>query len=205
MSHLDPLREHRWFCPWKNGAVQHSGPGSGTSGTGVTTGTAVTQGPETSSERAAWEVLVAVLKGDAYLRGLEHQHRRHGRTKSSVQQSSGPSSTSSTVNAAGSLDAAATEGGGTPGTQPPEYRFDEVAADDDAAARELRDKERWARLRKVKSLFDTKGGRKIMRKNGSSSRPGTSGTLAPPSGGPTEPGTPASTVPDTPRTLGGGE
>ena len=39
------------------------------------------------------------------------------------------------------------------------------AADDeeDPAAREAKDKERWARLRRVKSLFDTKNSKKLRR------------------------------------------
>ena len=52
---------------------------------------------------------------------------------------------------------------------------------EDEAAREAKDKERWARLRKVKSLFDTKGGRKLKRPL---SRPGTGhSTLRPETAG----------------------
>ena len=35
--------------------------------------------------------------------------------------------------------------------------------EEDPAAREAKDKERWARLRRVKSLFDTKNSKKLRR------------------------------------------
>ena len=56
---------------------------------------------------------------------------------------------------------------------------DREAREEDDAARDAKDKERWARLRRVKSLFDTKGtmAKKLKRAGvggtGSSSRPST--------------------------------
>lgn len=59
----------------------------------------------------------------------------------------------------------------------PENVSEVVAPDvDDEDARSIRDekdKERWARLRRVKSLFETKGGKKLARSNTMSKHAGT--------------------------------
>jgi hypothetical protein len=139
MDHLDPLREHRFFCPWKNGAVQRN-PGAK---------------PTTEEPKAGWEVLVQVLKNDAFLRShAEGGGRTHARSKSSVVPGTLPPSTPARPG---------TAGGGT---------ADVDEDEEDEATRSVKDKERWARLRRVKSLFNTKGG--SIRKR--LSRPGTSGT-----------------------------
>ncbi|GKT57757.1 C3HC zinc finger domain-containing protein [Colletotrichum tofieldiae] len=141
MDHLDPVREHRFFCPWKNPITQRLGsakPGSG-------------------SDMAAWKCLAQVLKNDAYLRGAlddRPKNRWHNRGASvpstPVRRGVAPPLTP------GGYDSpsAATEPGG----------------DEDEKSRDARDKERWARLRRVKSLFESKNAKKLRRQL---SRPGT--------------------------------
>ena len=99
MDHLDPVREHRVFCPWKNADIQVRG----------------------EEKQTAWESLAQMVKNEAGLR-LVYQEK------------------------------------------PKEAPEADPAQEDEV--REAKDKERWARLRKVKSLFDTKGARRR--------RPGTS-------------------------------
>jgi hypothetical protein len=145
MDHLDPLREHRFFCPWKNGAVQRN-PGAK---------------PTTEEPKAGWDILVQVLKNDAFLRShAEGGGRTHARSKSSFLPGSLPPSTPARPG---------TAGGST---------VDVGQYEEDEATRSVKDKERWARLRRVKSLFNPKGG--SIRKR--LSRPDTSGT-----GGTTDP------------------
>lgn len=151
MDHLDPLREHRFFCPWKNGAIQRN-PGAR---------------PTTEVPKAGWEILVQVLKNDAFLRShAAAGSKSHGRSKSSVVPGTLPPSTPGRPGSAG--------GGG----------FDpEEEEEEDEATRTAKDKARWARLRKVKSLFNTKSGsiRRRLSRPGSrpasrpASRSGTSG------------------------------
>ena len=154
MDHLDPLREHRFFCPWKNGRVQRNPgakPASGREG-----------------EKAGWEILVQVLKNDAYLRNRAGRtDALHFRSKSAVT----PQAAHSTI--VTTPDRPTTAG---PGVQPgedtpiPTLGFTLVDDEEDEETRSAKDKERWARLRKVKSLFNTKVGGKLKK---SASRPGT--------------------------------
>jgi hypothetical protein len=85
-----------------------------------------------STAMAGWEIVLRVLKNDYYLR---HNGERHGENTTPR-----PSSRSSIATGSGVF--------GTEGEE------------EDAKSREEKDKERWARLKKVKSLFDTKSGRK---------------------------------------------
>ncbi|TPX13750.1 uncharacterized protein E0L32_005953 [Thyridium curvatum] len=148
MDHLDPVREHRPFCPWRSGAVQRN-PGSGAR-------------PSRTAEpaRPAWEVLAQVLKNDAYLR-----NRASTATMTTTTTTSG-------APAAGATDTTRGDQLQPPAT--PTSTSTRIYGDDfeveDEAVRAAKDKERWARLRKVKSLFNTKGGKKLGR---SASRPGT--------------------------------
>ncbi|KAK3939058.1 copper-exporting ATPase [Diplogelasinospora grovesii] len=68
MDHLDPLREHRFFCPWKNPAAQRN-PGA----------RPLQKGEE---DKAGWEILVQVLRNEAYLR--QRANLVHSRSKSSI-------------------------------------------------------------------------------------------------------------------------
>lgn len=149
MDHLDPLREHRFFCPWKNGSVQRN-PGSKTTGT--------------EEPKAGWEILVQVIKNDAFLRShldgnRGSSNKSHARSKSSVVP--------------GTLPPATPGRPGTAGGAVPEPAEDE---EEDEATRAAKDKERWARLRRVKSLFNTKGSSIRRRLSRPGSRPTTATT-----------------------------
>ncbi|KID93172.1 c3hc zinc finger protein [Metarhizium guizhouense ARSEF 977] len=152
MDHLDPLREHRFFCPWKNPQAQSRG-GVMSNGKDSLTG---------------WRTLVQTIKNESDLRNLySGKPKRTGQLQE--QRLASPSPVRGMPGTPGSpspitpgpkmnIDASST---GTPQTN---------AGDDEEKTREAKDKERWARLRKVKSLFDTKGSRKFRRELG---RPGT--------------------------------
>lgn len=138
MDHLDPEREHRFFCPWKNAAAQSRGHSS--------------QNSETAN-MPAWKILLQSIKNESDLRRVYE-----GRARS-------PSKTAATATPSTPHKTPARQTGG----HTPQISVDlSVDEEDDDATRDAKDKERWARLRKVKSLFDTKKLRKSM-----SSRPGT--------------------------------
>ena len=143
MDHLDPLREHRFFCPWKSAEAQSRGAAS--AGTGV--------------ELAGWETLRQTIRNGSHLRDVyEGRSKRRGQVL--------PDSVAPSTPARGASSAPGTPAADTPAT--PEA--DAAHHDDeevDEKARDAKDKERWARLRKVKSLFDTKKLRRPL------SRPGT--------------------------------
>lgn len=165
MSHLDPLREHRFFCPWKNGQAQRN-PGSRPT-------------PKGEEEKAGWEVLVQVLKNDAYLRNRgaagsttttssRLSAALHSRSKSTVVPQSAPSTALSTPGRPTTAGSGAARGGLDVPLQVFGPGLDEE--DEDEATTSAKDKERWARLRRVKSLFNTKAGTKLKK---AVSRPGT--------------------------------
>ncbi|KAL0941769.1 mRNA export factor rsm1 [Colletotrichum truncatum] len=142
MDHLDPVKEHRFFCPWKNPMTQRLGTAKSGS----------------ESNMAAWKCLAQVLKNDAYLRGALDD-----RPKNKAWHSRGASVPSTPVR----------RGAAAPST--PGGPYDSPSAvtepgDDDEKTRDAKDKERWARLRRVKSLFESKNAKKLRR---SLSRPGT--------------------------------
>jgi hypothetical protein len=122
MEHLDVVREHRFFCPWRNAATQAS-PGFDTDG---------------GKPMPAWEVLIQTLRNEAHLR------KTYG-------------------NGAGAKRSDDTATPADPNAELAE------ADEGDEEDQKAKDKERWARLKKIKSLFDIKGG-----KGRSRSRPGTS-------------------------------
>ncbi|KAK6200640.1 3'(2'),5'-bisphosphate nucleotidase [Pestalotiopsis sp. IQ-011] len=140
MDHLDPVREHRFFCPWRSPEAQRN-PGS----------------KAAEPSRAAWEVLAATIKNAAYLRGdtPKKDNRKSWRAgKDGKPRGHAPTASQGTID---SLDL------------PDSVNGDE----DDEKARDAKDKERWARLRRVKSIFNTKD--KLRR---SLSRPGTAKSTA---------------------------
>lgn len=152
MDFLDPLREHRFFCPWKNAQAQ--------SRAGV---------PHGEASMPGWKTLIQTIKNESDLR-----HVYTGRSKRVGQlQEGGIGSPGPVRNAPG------TPGSPSPATPGAKVSIDAPSVvtpqagtgEDDEKVREAKDKERWARLRKVKSLFDTKGSRKLRRELG---RPGTS-------------------------------
>ncbi|KAJ6438900.1 C3HC zinc finger protein [Purpureocillium lavendulum] len=143
MDFLDPVREHRFFCPWSSAKAQSRGTASAG-----------------SSDQPGWAILLQTIKNDSELRDVyEGRSKRFGRL---IQEHEAPPSTPGRVT---DVQAPATPGQpATPGAQ--DQQDEEV----DEKAREAKDKERWARLRKVKSLFETKGARRLRRPL---SRPGT--------------------------------
>jgi hypothetical protein len=183
MEHLDPLREHRFFCPWKNAAAQRN-PGARPLGKG-------------ERELAAWEVLVVGLRNEAFIRervggggggkkkgmGMA-MAMGHGRSKSSV-----PAPGSGAGAGSGSGMGRGGEGSGVPKTPErpitmggrPTMVVGDADADgdedemDDEEARKKKDVDMMSRLRRVKSLFNTKAGGKLRRLG---SRPGTSHSTA---------------------------
>ncbi|KAK5996595.1 hypothetical protein PT974_01932 [Cladobotryum mycophilum] len=141
MDHLDPVREHRFFCPWKSASAQTRG---NTSSKG--------------DDKPAWKTLIQSIKNDSDLRSL-YEGGAKSPSKSTAKPTTAPSTPARTTSGADSTPSLAIYG--TPGSV--------NTVHDDEAVRDAKDKERWARLRKVKSLFDTKKLRRSM-----TSRPGTS-------------------------------
>lgn len=149
MDHLDPAREHRFFCPWKNAYTQRLSTAKSGS----------------SSEAPAWQILVQVIKNDAYLRGaLDERPKTRGRGGKGNRPPTTPTRPT-TAGTQGSMDVSSPAGSIAIGV-----------GEHDEKARNAKDKERWARLRRVKSLFETKGSRK--RRATTSSRPDTAQSTA---------------------------
>ena len=188
MDHLEAVREHRFFCPWRNGAIQRNPGGDARAGR-----------KKSVVDVPGWTVLVQVLKNDAYLRNRLGPASSKRATISATPAPASPAPAgkvtaepttpvrrSATATVATPVTAA-TPGVATPGTGIKSvFGRDSEADAEDEAARDAKDKERWARLRRVKSLFDTKGSRKPKRSgttggNGSS-RPNTSHSIQPETG-----------------------
>ncbi|XXG96135.1 hypothetical protein Hte_002414 [Hypoxylon texense] len=145
MDHLDPVREHRHFCPWRNAAVQHN------------------PGARTTDNKTAWEVLAQTIKNHAYLRAQsEKSHLRNILHRPAASVPVTPTK------------GAQLEVDGHSPSLGPDTVNDE---DEDTSARDAKDKERWVRLRRVKSLFDTKNGKKLRR---TPTRPGSTASSRPP-------------------------
>ena len=119
---LQPVSEHRSYCPWRS-AVSQNG-----------------KGKISTSSLAGWEIAMKMLKNEYYLRtgGVDVIEARP------VTQGNIGSAESDVL------------GLGEVGEV-------EVETKDE---REAKDKERWARLRRVKSLFDTKSTKKLQRADG---------------------------------------
>ncbi|KAK3394916.1 C3HC zinc finger-like-domain-containing protein [Podospora didyma] len=164
MDHLDPLREHRFFCAWKNGAAQRN-PG------------AKPLAPD-ETEKAGWEVLVQLLRNEAFIR--QRVGVAHSRSKSTVPTTGTPkilktperSGTSAARPRGATL---ATVHGQARGATDEGHEDDdeevEAGYEDTEEGRKKKDQAMMSRLRRVKSLFNTKGSK--LKRLGSS-RPGTS-------------------------------
>lgn len=145
MDYLDPVREHRFFCPWRNAGTQHN------------------PGAKAVDNKTAWQVLAQTIKNHAYLRVQAEKSNQRSilhRPTASVPV---------TPSKGGQAD--------VDGRSPmlgPDMVEDE---DEDTTVRDAKDKERWARLRRVKSLFDTKNGKKLRR---TPTRPGSTASSRPP-------------------------
>ncbi|KAL1875871.1 hypothetical protein Daus18300_003062 [Diaporthe australafricana] len=165
MDYLDPLREHRFFCPWNSAGAQSITTSSSSSRRAGATG--AVDGDE---DRPGWEVLLQVLKNEAYLRSRDSPASKSGAGRRGDRTSQTPSSRRS------GQDAGGPEGQG-------EEQGDEEEEEDEKT-QNAKDKERWKRLRRVKSLLSGKGSNKLRKsvsRPGSSaakSRPGTSHSTA---------------------------
>ncbi|PSR97424.1 C3HC zinc finger-like-domain-containing protein, partial [Coniella lustricola] len=137
MDHLDPLREHRFFCPWKNAEAQRI-----SSDTGSRRRMRLAADED---DMAGWQVLLQVLKNEAYLRDRETPNKRSSKPpqtpRRSIPGESGPMNSSG---AAGSDIAVE----------------DALEGEGDEKGDAEKDKERWARLRRVRSMLSVKGARK---------------------------------------------
>jgi hypothetical protein len=151
MDHLDPVKEHRFFCPWKNDQVQRLGSAK----------------PNASSDMPAWKMLAQSLKNEAYLREALAETPMKDKARPPE-----PTTLTSPLgrNGLASPERPATRRGGTESGVSPLVVFGPDGEEEEEAAREAKDKERWTRLRKVKSLFDSKGGKRLRK---TASRPGT--------------------------------
>lgn len=142
MDYLDPLREHRFFCPWNSADAQRITPSrhGGVAAAG-----------EDDENKPGWEVLLQVLKNEAYLRSRESPQQSRGRRGDRPSQ--------------------------TPSGQDGEAEGAHAEAEEDEEdekTQNAKDKERWKRLRRVKSLLGGKGGGNKLRKSITLSRPGSS-------------------------------
>lgn len=142
MDYLDPLREHRFFCPWNSADAQRITPSR--------RGGASTAGYDEDENNPGWEVLLQVLKNEAYLRSRESPQQSRGKRGDRPPQTR------------------------RPGQEEDEHaEGDEVEEEEDEKTQNAKDKERWKRLRRVKSLLGGgKGGNKL-RKSITLSRPGS--------------------------------
>ncbi|KFH46091.1 mRNA export factor-like protein [Hapsidospora chrysogenum ATCC 11550] len=153
MDYLDPVREHRFFCPWKNPDAQRQ-PGA----------RATEEEPQ-----PGWKVLLRTLENDAHLRSV-YEGRPRSRRRQGGQGSGAPATPSKQVtNTPGTPVASAASTGAVDAETTPYAGSN--ADEEDEKEREAKDRERWARLKRVKSLFDIKGSRRSAK---SASRPGTS-------------------------------
>ncbi|OAA69083.1 Zinc finger, C3HC-like protein [Cordyceps fumosorosea ARSEF 2679] len=135
MDHLDPIREHRFFCPWKNPQAQNRIGATGE-----------------EAQAAAWVTLLQMLKNESSLRSIyegRHKTKSVAVAPSTEKENKDPSTPEKAV----------------PALMEPMSNVSAktTAPEFDEADRDAKDKERWARLRKVKSLFDTKSSRKSKR------------------------------------------
>ncbi|QUC22876.1 uncharacterized protein UV8b_07117 [Ustilaginoidea virens] len=147
MDHLDPLREHRFFCPWRNAEAQSQGM------------VAAGKAPAT----VAWKALLQTIKNESDLRNVcsENSSRVGQLRKGGIASASPTREASNTPE----LPTPRTPTGKTSANHAriavtPQ---DDSGHEEDEKLREAKDKERWARLRRVKSLFDTKASRKARR------------------------------------------
>lgn len=134
MDYLDPIREHRFFCPWKSSQAQ-----SRIGATGE------------DAQAAAWVTLLQMLKNESSLRRLyEGRTRKPGPVEAPHLPEKENADPSTPRKAAAPVS-----------PEPMSNASARTAVpESDEADRDAKDKERWARLRKVKSLFDTKSSRK---------------------------------------------
>jgi Rsm1-like len=120
MNYLDPIEEHREYCPWRNAKSQSGG--------------STTTKSSQVLELAGWQIVLRVLNSDYRLRQASNME------KEKVQAS--PEDPASRPGTAFTMD---------------------IEDEHAKSIREEKDKERWARLRRVKSLFEIKSLKKLHR------------------------------------------
>lgn len=153
MDHLDPVREHRFFCPWKNQDTQQRSNAKASEGEAL----------------PGWRILLQTIKNESNLRDLYA-----GRSKSRPKSIHAPSNPSTPVRRSHANPVTPVAGDASAANDSPHVASQLDAEEYDEKAQDEEDKARWARLKKVKTLFDIKGARKRM----SISRPGTSHSTA---------------------------
>lgn len=136
MDYLDPIREHRFFCPWKNPQAQNR---SGTTGEDASV--------------TAWVSLLQMLMNESNLRSI---YEGRVKTTKPVPEPAVVDKESTDPSTPQRPTSIVQEPRSNPVVKLPALEFNETD-------RDAKDKERWARLRKVKSLFDTKSSRKLKR------------------------------------------
>ncbi|KAG7151860.1 hypothetical protein HYQ46_012330 [Verticillium longisporum] len=160
MDHLDPAREHRFFCPWKNPQTQRWNSTK----------------PSSEQDLPAWTILTQVIRNDAYLRGALDD-RPKSRARPSTAKHNSDKDDNGLPSTPGRPSMATTTIGDRGGVSfdTPSLAAQDGDEEDEEKVRDKKDKERWARLRRVKSLFETRGGKKSRK---SQSRPGTGHSTA---------------------------
>ncbi|CAI6090300.1 unnamed protein product [Clonostachys chloroleuca] len=153
MDHLDPVREHRFFCPWKNQDTQRRSNAKASEGEAL----------------PGWRILLQTIKNESNLRDLYA-----GRSKSRPKSIHAPSNPSTPVRRSHANPVTPVAGDASAANDSPHVASQLDAEEYDEKVQDEEDKARWARLKKVKTLFDIKGARKRM----SISRPGTSHSTA---------------------------
>lgn len=148
MDHLDPSREHRFFCPWKSAEAQRRPNAKATD----------------EEPQPGWKVLLQTIKNDAHLRSV-YAGRPTSRHQPSSRDEAQPPSTP--VRQPENGVPFTPEIGSARSAQ---LEADRLADEEYEKEEEAKDKERWARLKRVKSLFNIKDAKKRR----PFSRPGTS-------------------------------
>lgn len=169
MDHLDPIREHRFFCPWRNPAAQRNSGSKASDG----------------DNKAAWEVLEQTIRNSAYLRNPAGGGKKGALTHSRSRSNIVPGTLTPTKDGAARRGSSGQDDATLAMLSSPHPADGEDGGGEDGQ-REDDDKKRWARLRRVKSLFGSQNGKKLRR---SLSRPGST---TPGPHGQAEPGTPTS-------------
>ena len=154
MDGLDPIEEHRLFCPWRSAEAQARDTANFNDVDAI----------------PGWKALLQALSNDAHLRKL-HDHDSILLTK--------PIRATTTVTKAAGNEREDSLSDAVPIPHISGEAPDVVAVQDGdnqtevakPGSTEAEDEARWARLRRVKSLFVPKGGHKLRQ---TSSRPSTS-------------------------------
>lgn len=156
MDHLDLVREHRPFCPWRNSLAQLNS-------------TASTRRQSIREAVPAWQILLTTLKNNAFMQNREKQNGggmfSRSKSQSAKNEREGPDTPVEVNSKNDCLDST------MPATPTDSLGYGLTDDQDTELDKEenARDKERWARLRKVRTMF----GVRDSKKKRNQSRPGT--------------------------------